>query len=169
MRRFHPFALAVSILWSSAAGAQLPDWVTQVINAAQLPVSAAEARTEGVADSTVRAVLDAMKNANVPASEAKDMLDTARKVHKEHGPVDNFGAFVQSKLQAGLRGRELAAAIKAEHQARGKGHAGQAKGKAGERGGKADTDTLQAGRGKAGRPDRPANPGTKGRPDKPSR
>lgn len=168
MRRFHPFALAVSICWSSTAGAQLPDWVTQVINAAQLPVSAAQARSEGVADSTLRAVLDAMRNANVPASDAKNMLDTARKAHREHGPVDNFGAFVQSKLAAGLRGRELAAAIKSEHQARGKGHAGQTKGQPGQKGKAADTDTMP-GRGKAGRPDRPANPGTKGRPDKPSR
>lgn len=183
MRRVVPSLLALSFCWTSAAAAQVPEWVTQVLKAAQLPVTAAEARNEGVADSTLRTVLEAMKTANVPADEAKDMLDTARAMNREHGPVDNFGAFVQSKLQAGLRGRELAAAIRAEHVARGKGHAkgadkgagaGQAKGQSDAKAaGKAKADSA-AERAKAGRPDQPDRtkgkaPGTKGRPDKPTR
>jgi len=40
---------------------------------------------------------------------------------EEHGPVDNFGAFVKSKLAEGLRGRDLADAIAIEHKVRGKG------------------------------------------------
>jgi hypothetical protein len=106
---------------AGAADAQVPEWVIQVINAAGLPVSAAAARNEGVPDAEVRAVLDAIRGANVPAHEARAILDTARAVRRQHGPVDNFGAFVQTKLAAGLRGRQLAAAIRTEHAARGKG------------------------------------------------
>lgn len=168
MRRVVPFLLAVVCGWTTAASAQVPDWVTQVLKAAQLPVTAAEARTEGVADTTVRTVLEAMRTANVPAADAKDMLDTARAVNREHGPVDNFGAFVQSKLQAGLRGRELAAAIRAEHVARGKGHAKGADKVRGEKGKPDDAGRAKAGGDKDDRA-RGKAPATKGRPDKPTR
>lgn len=100
--------------------AQTPDWVTQILTAARLPVVAAEARQEGAA-AEVRAVLDAMARANVPAHEATVVLDSARAVRREHGPTDNFGAFVQAQLAAGKRGQALAAAIRAEHAQRGKG------------------------------------------------
>ena len=101
--------------------AQTPDWVTQILTAARLPVVATGARQEGAAADEVRAVLDAMAKANVPAHEATVVLDTARVVRREHGPTDNFGAFVQAQLAAGKRGQALAAAIRAEHAQRGKG------------------------------------------------
>lgn len=119
--RTSSLAFAFTLLGAASASAQAPDWVTQLIHAAQLPVSANAARHEGVPASDVRAVLDAMRNKNVRAGEARDVLDEARAARREHGPVDNFGAFVQTKLDAGLRGRELAAAIRAEHAARGRG------------------------------------------------
>lgn len=163
MRRFIPLALAASVSWSGAAAAQIPDWVTQILAAAQLPVTAAEARREGVPDAEVRAILDALRGANVPAHEARHLIDEERSARREHGPVDNFGAFVQSKLQAGLRGRDLAAAIRAEHVARGHGKAGQAQGNKRKSG--AVRDTMRArgtkGASEAKRPD------TKGRPNEP--
>ena len=122
-----PAVLALSLMASPAA-AQAPDWVQVLIGAAGLPVAADSARKEGVPSDDVRAVIESMRNKNIPANEAKDVLNEARAAHREHGPVDNFGAFVQSKLDAGLRGRDLAAAIRAEHAARGKGKSGAAKG-----------------------------------------
>ena len=50
-----------------------------------------------------------------------DMTKEQSRAIDEHGPTDNFGAFVQSKLDQGLRGRELSDAIRAEHAAHGKG------------------------------------------------
>lgn len=126
MHRRIPFLLlALSLGASAPLRAQIPDWVTQILTAAQLPVTTAEARREGAPNDEIRAVLDAMNKANIPASEAKVVIDTARVARREHGPVDNFGAFVQSQLAAGKRGRELAAAIRAEHArvGKGKGHA----------------------------------------------
>ena len=128
MRTRFSLAIALATLVSSAAGAQAPDWVAVLLEAARLPVSADSARAEGVPNNDVRAVIESMRGKNVRAHEAREVLDEARKAHREHGPVDNFGAFVQSKLDAGLRGRDLAAAIRAEHAARGKGRSGAAKG-----------------------------------------
>lgn len=118
--------LAVSLMgWSTPSFAQVPDWVNQVLAAAQLPVATSEARREGIAAAEIRKVLDAMRNAGVPAYEATTLIETERQAHREHGPTDNFGAFVQGQLAAGKRGQELAAAIRAEHARMGKGNAGQ--------------------------------------------
>jgi hypothetical protein len=121
MRRVAGLTMLLTIAMAGATRAQAPASAAQLINAGRLPVSANAARREGASDSDVRSVLDAMRAAKVPANEARDILDTARAVRRQHGPVDNFGAFVQTKLAAGLRGRQLAAAIRAEHVAHGKG------------------------------------------------
>jgi hypothetical protein len=116
--------LAVSLIgWSTPSSAQLPEWVNQVLAAAQLPVVATEARRDGVADAELRKVLDALFNAGVPAHQATTLVETERQAHRENGPADNFGAFVQAQLAAGKRGQELAAAIRAEHARQGKGNA----------------------------------------------
>ena len=159
----------------SPAAAQVPDWVTQILAAAELPVVAVQIRNDGVAASQVQAAIDAMAASRLRAHEARLLLVEERDAIREHGPVDNFGAFVQSKLAAGLRGRDLASAIKAEHAARGKGKPQGTKGNAARgnagRGGpggnaartragsdaRARVDSVQ--RGKAaprGRPDRPS-------------
>jgi hypothetical protein len=171
-------ALLLSL--ASVGRAQVPGWVTDLLIAVELPVSAAQARTEGVPGDEVRAVLDAMRRASVPAHDARTVLDDARSARREHGPLDNFGAFVQARLDAGLRGRDLAAAIRAEHAARGKGRgAGNAtKGQAGSRGKSDAPDSARATRGQKGAtPGRPADagkqPDTKGqsgkRPASPTR
>lgn len=168
--------------------AQIPAAIGKIIGAANLPVSADAARREGIPDTDVRIAIEAMRTARLPAEEARRVLDESRAARREHGPVDNFGAFVQSKLAAGLRGRDLAAAIRAEHRAQGKGNPNAAKGSpnatkgrsdaAGARGnqgrGATGADTMS--RGKAGNPDRPAKggapPAGKGqykRPDRPNR
>lgn len=168
--------------------AQIPAAIGKIIGAANLPVSADSARREGIPDREVRIAIEAMRAARVPAEEAKRVLDESRAARREHGPVDNFGAFVQSKLAAGLRGRDLAAAIRAEHRARGMGNPNATKrppdatkgrsDAAGSRGnqgrGGAGSDTMS--RGKGGNPARPAPggypPAGKGqskRPDRPNR
>ena len=113
--------VALLIGWSAPAHAQLSDRATQILAAAQLPVVTAQARREGVDSDAIRVILDAMRGAGVPAYEASALLDTMRVVRRDIGPADNFGAFVQSQLAAGLRGRALAAAIRAEHVRQGKG------------------------------------------------
>ena len=122
-RRTTTLLAAALIGWSTPSYAQVPDWVNQVLAAAQLPVAASAARREWIAGADIRAVLDALRNAGVPAYEATSVLETTRQVHREHGPTDNFGAFVQAQLAAGKRGQALAAAIRQEHARQGKGNA----------------------------------------------
>ena len=141
---------------STPVPAQLAEWVNQLLTAAQLPVVTAEARREGITSDDIRAVLDAMRRAGVPAHEATALIDTERVARREHGPVDNFGAFVQSQLAAGKRGQDLAAAIRTEHARRGKGNA--ARGGRGRGQDKADTGR---GRGGDAQP-----PGARGAPDR---
>jgi hypothetical protein len=129
---------------SATLQAQVPDWVNQILTAAQLPVVTTEARREGVPNSEIKDVLDVMVKEKIPAHEATAVIDTARAVRRKHGPVDNFGAFVQTQLASGKRGRELAAAIRAEHAKRGKGKGTSA----GEDHSKHDADTAKA-RGKS--------------------
>jgi hypothetical protein len=157
-RRLFLVGLAAS-LGSSAAYGQA-DWVTQILQAAQLPVIAAEARAEGMPSTDIGTIIEAVRQANIPAQEAALILDTARVIRREQGPIDNFGAFVQSQLASGKRGKDLAAAIRAEHVRQGKG-----RGNANARGGRASqTPGNQpaggnarggtAGRGRGGPPTR---------------
>lgn len=86
-----------------------------------IPKRAEEIRQAGVPDKDVQSILDILKQKQLPPEEVEEILIVERDAVREHGPTDNFGAFVQSQLDRGLRGRELAAAIRAEHAARGKG------------------------------------------------
>ncbi|HEV8122809.1 MAG TPA: hypothetical protein VGP80_01060 [Gemmatimonadales bacterium] len=97
------------------------DWLQSVLNAMQLPVVAAEARDAGVADVDVRGILDRIRRNRLPAEDAWRVLDEEVRVVRAGGPRENFGAFVQTQLDAGLRGQALAEAIRQEHARRGIG------------------------------------------------
>ena len=119
-RQLFLLGLAASLGSTTALHGQ-PDWVTQILQAAQLPVVATQARSEGIPNSDIGTIIEAVRRANLPARDAALILDTARVLRREHGPIDNFGAFVQAQLASGKRGRDLAAAIRAEHARQGKG------------------------------------------------
>lgn len=111
----------------------------RLLRASRLPKEAHECREKGVPDEDMKAALRNAKRKGLKADETSDVTTEQRRAIDEHGPVDNFGAFVQSKLDEGLRGKELAAAIKAEHAKRGKGKGYRAPGK-GKGKGKGDRD-----------------------------
>ena len=148
MRRSMYAVMVATIGFSPQAHAQA-DWVRDLIAAAQLPVIALEARNEGKPNNDIGSILEAVRRAGLPAREAAIILDTTRVLHREHGHADNFGAFVQSQLAAGKRGRDLAAAIRAEHARTGKGR-GNAAARGGDQGSRGRGDAAAA-RGNAGR------------------
>lgn len=160
----HPISALLAALSMGAAAPlqaqQVPAWVNQILTAANLPLVTTEARREGVASEEIRAVLDAMGRAGVPAHEAAAVIDTARVARRDHGATDNFGAFVQTQLAAGKRGRELSAAIRAEHArvGKGRGNAGRGAGAQG-RGRSGDTARRDRDSVGVGQPD----PRTQGR------
>jgi hypothetical protein len=86
-----------------------------------LPKATQEARVLGVPESDLRVVLDTAREKRLPAGVVAEMIRDENDAIRENGPIDNFGAFVQARLNEGLRGRDLAAAIRAEHVAHGKG------------------------------------------------
>src|SRR5262245_20775784 len=94
----------------------------------KLPQKAQEVRDKGVPAPEMKEALQAAKAKGVKAHEMTDVTESSAKAIDEHGRIDRFGAFVQSKLKEGLRGRELAAAIREEHAKRGIGHHGKGKG-----------------------------------------
>jgi hypothetical protein len=154
MRRQLSAVIVSTLVFSTPAFAQ-QDWVRDLLLAAQLPIVALEARNEGIPNNDIGAILDAVRRNGLPAREAALILDTVRVVRRDHGPTDNFGAFVQSQLAAGKRGTDLAAAIRAEHARMGKGRgnanpgvndAGKGRGNAPAGRGRGD-DAASAGRG----------------------
>lgn len=115
-----------------------------------LPAQAERLRGKGIEDDDVRSAMDAARDAGLDNEETLELLEASEEGVDQNGPVDNFGAFVQSRLAEGLRGRDLAAAIRAEHVAHGKGK--------GQRAGKDDRPEKQSERGEGNRP-------PKGKPD----
>lgn len=119
-----PFFLLFATLLASAplgAQAETPPDSTDILRTILLPRAAEILREQGVPEEEVRDVVVGAREQGVPPAEATEVLEETSRAVEENGPVENFGAFVQARLAEGLRGRDLAAAIRAEHAARGIG------------------------------------------------
>lgn len=120
-RPIHRFLILAALFAAAPAAAQVDDSMPAILRALRLPALGTEARRAGVADSQVRGLLDALRGRGLPAADAEAVLQEEVAAVRAGGPKANFGAFVQRQLEAGLRGRALAEAIRAEHQQRGTG------------------------------------------------
>ena len=87
----------------------------------RIPQRVEDLRRAGVPDTAVREVLEVLTRGRVDPEQSEAVIVAQTQSAREHGPIDNFGAFVQARLASGLRGKELADAIRAEHRMRGKG------------------------------------------------
>lgn len=120
-----------------------------LLRALDLPRVMQRARAAGAPDSTLRGLIDAMLRRGIPAGEATPAVETEVEVVEQGGNKDAFGQFVKSQVEAGYRGKELAARIRAERARRGTGPDGD----------------ERAGRPSArGRPDSVGTPPVTGRP-----
>lgn len=133
-------------------------WAKEIMTSSRLPVAAADARDAGVSDAQVRGVLDAIRRSGLPPEDGYRVLEQEVAVVREGGPKENFGAFVQSQLDAGLRGQELAQAIRAEHRRMGVGRPDD-KGRGDDGPGRKDGDDDAPGRAQ------PQQGGGQGKPD----
>jgi hypothetical protein len=113
--------LAVAAAASAAAQAASEEEAAEVLAAIRLPASAQALRERGVPAEEVGAAVREAKERHVRATDAQGALAASAEAVESHGPIENFGTFIRAQLAAGLRGRELAAAIRAEHRARGIG------------------------------------------------
>ena len=89
----------------------------------KLPQTVEEGRQAGIPSGSIWGVLDSLRRRNVPAEDAEHIVRDEVDAVKAGAPKENFGATVNALLTRGLRGRELAAAIHAEHARRGIGQA----------------------------------------------
>jgi len=146
--RIWTLVLMTALVAAPSAAQESSSMLASVLQALRLPRTTQEARTLGVPESDIRAILDRAREKRVSAAAVNELFETENKAIREHGPVDNFGAFVQRRLDEGLRGRDLADAIRAEHAAHGKGKGpdmpGAAKGK-----GHAEEPSAAKGKGHA--------------------
>lgn len=167
--------LATALAAAPAAAQDLHTMAMEsLLQSLRLPKAAQEARTLGVPEQDLRGIFDMARAKQLPAGSITEVIEVGNTSIREHGPVDNFGAFVQARLDEGLRGRELAAAIRAEHAAHGKGK-GYVRGKDGHPEGKGGPG-VTPGEGRkpggtdkvgspGGKPEGPGRPGERGKPD----
>ncbi len=113
--------LVAAAVFASSLHAQETPTKPSILEAILLPRVSDELRKEGVPDDDVRVAIEEAMRKRLPPDETKQVLDETARTVRETGPIDNFGAYVQTQLDSGLRGRELAAAIHAEHARRGIG------------------------------------------------
>lgn len=152
-------ALGLVALPLSAQQETPPD-STDFIRTILLPRAAEILREQGVPEEEVREVVTGAREQGVPPAEATDVLEETAQAVEENGPVENFGAFVQARLQDGLRGRELAQAIRAEHAARGIGRGARLDGRRGPPEGRGPN----AARNRGARPESAGSPAERGGP-----
>lgn len=118
-----------------------------IANVLNLPLAVESARRAGIPSGTIWDVLDSLRRRRVPAADAEQILRGEVEAVEKGGPRENFGAFVNAQLARGLRGRELAAAIHAEHARRGIGQ-GRGRGPDAEKGRGAADKGKAKGRGR---------------------
>ncbi|MCG6954946.1 MAG: hypothetical protein LJF04_03065 [Gemmatimonadetes bacterium] len=116
--------LTLLLFFVAAPVAQVDDATPAMLWAIRLPALVTEARQAGVTETVVREVLDGLRGRGLTADEAAMVVSEEIDAVKAGEPKDNFGGFVRQQLDAGLRGRALAQAIRAEHRARGIGRPG---------------------------------------------
>lgn len=124
--------LALPVLVMAQDEAETPKELTLLERARQAAVliqASQEAREAGIPEEEVKDVLEGARDRGMTPKETEEVLTESTAAVEESGPVDNYGAFVQARLDEGLRGKELAAAIHQEHKLHGKGK-GYGKGQA---------------------------------------
>lgn len=129
--------IAAALAATPAAAQETPNAaMASLLQALRLPRATQEARSFGVPEQDLRAIFDRAHALRLPAGVLTEVIEVENTSIREHGPVDNFGSFVQARLDQGLRGNDLAAAIRAEHAShgKGKGHLHGQSGHAGEHG-----------------------------------
>lgn len=165
MKRTILACLTAVLASGTAVGQQTPQ-SRVILQTISLPRVSEILREKGIPAEEVEEAVISARRRGLPPDETAVILEEAATSVDENGPIDNFGAFVQEQLDNGLRGRDLAAAIHAEHARRGIGKGRKLPGK-----GKDESGQLRErgpGPDASGRPDtldpaRRRGPGTAGR------
>lgn len=148
-------ALAALAVLAAPAGAQeQPSRDSRIWDILNLPQAVDEGRRAGIPSGSIWGVLDSLRRRGVPAADAGQIVRAEVDAVKTGAPPENFGKFVNAQLARGLRGRELAAAIHAEHARRGIGRGRD----------KPQTGGAETGRARGGAPDTARGQGSRRKP-----
>jgi len=172
------FMLALGIApltaWAAPAAQAEVSAKARILGALNLPLKAQALRKGGTDEQEIKAGLKAARDSKLPATDAADLIEEAVTASREHGPVGNFGSFVKTQLDAGVRGKALAEAIRNEHASKGKGkgkadHGGnEGKGAGHDKDRPVDAAAPDAATpGEAGKPDDRGKPDDAGKPAQP--
>ena len=113
---------AAGVHAQAAAGPGATDSLAaRIVAASALPALADEIRAAGVPRRDLEGVLTLLGDRRIPATDARRILDEEWRAAREHGPVPGLAGFVRGRLDEGIRGEALAAAIRGEHARRGTG------------------------------------------------
>jgi hypothetical protein len=123
MNKHLQWAALAAILVATPALAQesTSSLFRRLTDAARLPAAAQESRQLGVPESDLQGVFRVARDNRLTSTDLLDIFTVENDAIRQNGRIDNFGSFVQGRLAAGLRGRDLADAIHAEHARRGMG------------------------------------------------
>ena len=125
--------LALAALTAPVGAQQPPQQDSSIWDVLNLPQTVAEGRRAGIPSGSIWSVLDSLRRRGVSGPDAGQIVREEVDAVKDGAPPENFGKYVNAQLARGLRGRELAAAIHAEHArrgiGRGKSHSEGARGK----------------------------------------
>lgn len=127
-RTILPVVLTLAVGWQPLVAQEQEDTVPEsepdsvsILRALRLPDIAEILRQRGVPTEEVETAIENAQQRDVAPAEMAGVMEETAETVDETGPIEGFGAFVQEQLEAGLRGRELAEAIRAEHARRGIG------------------------------------------------
>jgi hypothetical protein len=87
--------------------------------ALELPHVVQRARAAGIVDAALRDVVVLLRDRGVSAADAATAVEVEIAAAAQGGDREGFGALVRAQVAAGLRGRELAAAMAEVRQLRG--------------------------------------------------
>jgi hypothetical protein len=123
MNKHLRWAAVAAVLVAVPALAQdsMSDMVRRITEAGRLPTVTKESRQLGVPESDLQGIFRAAHDNQISTTNLVDIFTVENEAIRQNGRIDNFGSFVQGRLAAGLRGRDLANAIHAEHARRGMG------------------------------------------------
>jgi hypothetical protein len=111
----------LAALIASGAAAQQPAPRTTTTPPTTLAGIIEQSRRVGLPDTQVQGLYSRLLGRGVPEAEAQQVVAGEVETVRRGAAKQNFGAYVNQQIGRGLRGRDLSAAIKAEHQRRGVG------------------------------------------------
>ena len=126
-------AIPATIFADSHEAAGESNRAKALLEAMDLPVAAHMLRQSGMPRQEVNESLRVLRRSEDSRADERASRRSARilraeaETAREHGPMDGFGAFVRAQVESGVRGQELAQAIREQRQARRGSAPGQAR------------------------------------------